>query len=110
MLITFQSKASSDVLMLASHAQELLGAMGKEAEKTEGVFTVEQVEAALAALDHYVSDYDQRHPRAPEENIDPKDDEAPGAAVPMRARAQPLMEMLRRAAEHATFVTWQTQA
>lgn len=110
MLIIFQSKAHSDVLMLASHARELLTAMGQDAEKPEGVFTAEQTAPALAALERYAQDYDQRHPRAPEEDVDTQDDAAPGAAVPMRARAQPLMEMLKQAVASATFITWHTQA
>ncbi len=109
MLVVFQSKAASDVLMLASHAQVLLQAAGKDEQAQQGVFTAEQIPAALRALDHYSRDFDQRHPPAPDEVVDAADDEAPGAAVSMRARAQPLMEMLRLAAEQHTFVTWEVQ-
>lgn len=109
MLLIFQSKASSDFVMLASHAQELLHIAGKDGKATQGVFTAEQISAALAALDQYSRDFDQRHPPAPDEVVDALDDEAPGAAVPMRHRAQPLMEMLRLAAAHNTFVTWDVQ-
>ena len=109
MLIVFQSKAASDFVMLASHAHELLQIAGKAGQAPEGVFTAEQIPAALAALDQYSRDFDQRHPLAPDEVVDDQDDEAPGAAVPMRHRAQPLMEMLRLAAEQNTFVTWYLQ-
>ena len=109
MLVVVQSKAASDFVMLASHAQELLHIAGKDEQATEGVFTAEQIPAALAVLDQYSRDFDQRHPPAPGEVVGKEDDEAPGAAVPMRHRAQPLMEMLRLAAEQGTFVTWHTQ-
>ncbi len=109
MLVVFQSKAASDFVMLASHAQELLQIAGKEGQAESGVFTAEHIPAALAALDQYSRDFDQRHPLAPDEVVDEHDDEAPGAAVPMRNRAQPLMQMLRLAAEQNTFVTWQLQ-
>ena len=109
MLLVFRSKAHSDIRMLASHARELLAAAGKDAASPDGVFTTEQIAPALAALAHYSDDYDQRHPSAPEEDVDDQDDEAPGAAVPMRARAQPLMAMLRAAQEMGTFVTWHQQ-
>ena len=82
MLVVFQSKAASDFVMLISHAQELLQIAGKEGQAESGVFTAEQIPAALAALDQYSRDFDQRHP---------------------------LMQMLRLAAEQNTFVTWQLQ-
>jgi hypothetical protein len=109
MLVKFQSKAASEFVMLASHAQELLQIAGKDGAAPEGVFTAEQIPAALAALDAYSRDFDQRHPLAPEESVAQEDEEAPGAAVPMRNRAQPLMEMLRLSAEQNTFLTWTAQ-
>jgi len=106
MLYTFCSKAGSDVLMLGTHAKEFLRILGKDPEAQDGVFTVEQVGGAWQSLDRYSAEYDRQHPRAQQEDVAAEDDSAPGAAVPMHARALPLIQLLQAANEQKTFVTW----
>jgi hypothetical protein len=106
MLTTFSSKAASDVSMLTAHAQDLLGQMGKADTQGQGIFTPEEIPAAIAALDHFCHDWDAQHPPMPEVEQDPFDDALQRAAIPMRTRAQPVLAMLRAAVERGAFVTW----
>jgi hypothetical protein len=105
MLITFRSKSTAEVLMLSEHAKPLLLAAGKifEGEVPDrGVFTPEQLGAAIAGLNQAISgafppdeDDDDHLPR-----------HAMAQVVTLKQRAYPLLEMFKKAQEEGTSVTW----
>ena len=105
MLITFKSPAAGDVLMLGPNGQQMLTILGKDAKAARGIVTVEQLPAAIAALDAAAAEDRSRANR----NAD-ADDEAPrgmAAAVTLGQRIAPLLELMKYALRDANPVTWE---
>lgn len=100
MIVTFKSKATSDVIMFGEAAHALMKIMGKDAEPT-GILTVEQLPDAIAALQAAI---------AQGKNTERKDDDegkpAMAQNVSVAQRAQPLLEVLERSLKKKTPVTW----
>ena len=64
MLTTFKSAASADVIMFGAAAKALLETLGRDPEATQGIFTVEQLPAAIERLTHAIEqDKARRTPR-----------------------------------------------
>jgi hypothetical protein len=102
-MITFRSEVGPDVMMFDEVAQRMMVLMGKE-HATRGVVTVEQLPAAIAALQQAIAQdrATQRGKPAAEE-----DDEAPAAApVSLAQRAVPLVELLEISLARGKPVTW----
>ena len=111
MLIAFRSKAATEILMMGEHASAVLGFSGKSADTAtapRGTFTVEQLPAAIAALERDVA---EAPVPANAETGTADDDEhaaAPSAApVSLRQRAFPLLDMLRQAQAKGVGVNWE---
>ena len=108
MLTTFKSAASADVIMFGAAAKALLETLGRDPEATQGIFTVEQLPAAIERLTHAIEQDKARreHPA----DTDEADDDAPksGMAAPVSfaQRAWPLLEMLQHARAEGKPVTW----
>ena len=101
MLYEFKSKATGSVVMTGPVAERLLAIVGK-ASGPKGIFTVEQMGPAIAALQAAVE-------REKTEAAAPDDAEAPhdGArAVSLAQRAWPLIDLLRAAQKAEQPVTW----
>lgn len=102
MLYEFKSKATGTVVMTGPVAEQLLAVVGKEAAP-KGIFTVEQMPDAIAALQAAIER---------EKTEGPGDEEAeapaPGSprAVTLAQRAWPLIEMLRDAHRAGQPITW----
>ncbi|CAM4219604.1 DUF1840 family protein [Kerstersia similis] len=107
MLVTFQSKAASDVLMLDKHALEVLQAAGRQvsdADLKRGVFSVEQLPGAIAALEAAIA----AETPAPESEDPDKEPVHPLAqTVHLKQRAFPLLDMLRKARDTEVPVLWE---
>lgn len=107
MLVTFSSKNAADVLMLSHHAQPLLKAAGKDVGSPfpeRGVFTVEQLESAIAGIERAVAEADP----VPDDDADDDLPVPPMArAVGLAQRAFPLLDLLRRARENGDNVMWE---
>jgi hypothetical protein len=107
MLYEFKSKATGTVVMTGPVAERLLAIVGKSAGAT-GIFTVEQMGAALDALQAAI-DRDRAESGAAEAAAETDADER-GADVPpvvsLAQRAWPLMDMLRAARAADQVVTW----
>jgi hypothetical protein len=103
MLYEFKSKATGPVVMTGPVAERLLAIVGK-APGPRGIFTVEQMGPAIAALQAAVEREKAESGGADEdENGRPADGPR---AVSLAQRAWPLVDMLR-AAQHAEQpVTW----
>ena len=94
-LITFRSRAASQILMQSDTARQLLDIIGKPLEE-RGVISAGQVDDALARLQQAVD----LSPAAA------ADDAAGQVHVGLRQRAFPLLQMLRAASKRQMDVTW----
>ncbi|MBH9553912.1 DUF1840 domain-containing protein [Inhella gelatinilytica] len=108
MLIRFSSKADADVLMLASHAQEVLTALGRPFA-TQGIFLVEQIPVALASA---TATLDDSQPLAPTAAVVATEvvedsDAISDAGVSLRQRLWPVQTLLQRALAAGQAVQWQ---
>jgi hypothetical protein len=103
MLYEFKSKATGPVVMTGPVAERLLAIVGK-APGPRGIFTVEQMGPAIAALQAAVEREKAESGGADEDENGPPADGP--RAVSLAQRAWPLIDMLR-AAQHAEQpVTW----
>lgn len=112
MLYRFKSQATADLVMLNDTGEQVLAAMGKTVAP-QGVITVAQIPAALAALAQAVADSEATpataataaHAAAAEDNTDA--DEAPIAdTVRLRQRVAPLAAMLKESLAAGKDVVW----
>lgn len=103
MLITFKSKASSDVVMLGESGKEMLGLLGKNADDSKGIVSVDQLPAAIIALQQAIAaDKALPPPMASPEGT--QDD--PEIGVRLYQRALPVLELMERSLQEETYVTW----
>lgn len=111
MLITFKSKAASEVLMYKDHAKRILDLLGKEAAR--GVITAAEAGKAVEVLEreiaesriHPVTEDVERDVVAHFDDTDDKEHEEM-EAVSFGTRAYPLLEMLRAARNGGHDVVW----
>jgi cyclopropane-fatty-acyl-phospholipid synthase len=103
MIYKFKSQAAADVIMLASNGEQMLGIIGKPANP-QGVITVEQMPAAIAALQAAILVHEQA------EAIRVKDPsrrvEVDGDSVRLRDRAAPFIALLTLSAAAGKDVVW----
>ena len=106
MIYEFKSQATGTVVMTREVAEMLLDIIGKQPGPT-GIITVEQMPAALARLQDYVPEGEERgnSTATPADDADPDnaDEEPP---VPLKTRAYPLIEMIREAHKGGKDITW----
>ena len=109
MLYKFKSKAGADVIMTGPHGDALLKQAGRE-PAAQGIFTPEQLPQAIASIEAAIAaDEAARRPADDSEPATPEaSNEAPraGDRVSLRARAWPLLELLRRAQAAGHPLTW----
>jgi len=103
MLITFRSKAYSDVMMFGDIAINLLKFMGHSAT-VPGAIAAKDIPAALQQLKSAVAA--KKSTAAPDTSTDDDNDESSGDAVSLANRALPLIQLLTAAAESKCDVMW----
>lgn len=103
MLYKFKSQAEGDVLMLEANGEQMLGIIGRQ-PSAQGVITVEQIPAAIAALEAAIITHEAAESRTAQhagtELV------ATGDSVRLRARATPFIELLRNSALAGKDVVW----
>jgi hypothetical protein len=104
MLITFKSSAAGDVIMLEENGKELLGALGRDPGDAKGIFTVEQLPAALATLNAAIV-ADKAGDGKQSDHSD-QGESGLGGVVRLSQRAFPLLEMLQLSLKEQAPVTW----
>ena len=92
MLYKFKSKETGDLIMLEPDAKRLLKIMGRE-EQVKGIFLVDQLQAAIDALDNAIKQEES------DGSLDPK-------LVSLRQRAQPMLKMLQTCLAKSADVVW----
>lgn len=109
MLIIFKSRATGDVIMFGKVAKKLLEIAGKDPQEPKGIFTVEQLPAAIAAL-QAAADADRVVARAEREALEKADDPESMAEdrdrVSLFQRAAPLLELMQYSLKDGVPVVW----
>lgn len=106
MLYRFKSQATADVVMLEANARQLFDITGKAPTRT-GIFTVEQMPAAIAALEAAIRHEAQQGPHHGDA-LAAEEHEADAAVqhVALHQRAAPLIDMLKRSHAEGKDVVW----
>lgn len=109
MLVVFTSKAAAEVLMFSKHALPILKAAGKpytDELPERGVITYDQMDAAIAGIEHAISG--DTEPAFPDEHDHIASDIHPiSQSVSFRRRAWPLLAMLKLSREQKNDVMWE---
>ncbi|WP_018604560.1 DUF1840 domain-containing protein [Uliginosibacterium gangwonense] len=109
MLITFYSNADADVIMFGEVGRAMLAVLGKDPQARDGIVTVEQLPAALAALQAAIdADHRERSHRAVAAIDTEEEDEhaARNSIISFAQRAYPLLTMLQYSIREKAAVTW----
>lgn len=113
MLYKFKSRATADLILLDAQGRRLLQILGKE-PATQGIITVAQIPAAIAALEAAVAheesgaDPETNAPAADGSQDDTAEDGQRGGRVTLRQRTVPFIDMLQRSAAEDADVVWGT--
>ena len=108
MLYEFKSRATGTVVMTGPVAEQVLAIVGK-APGPQGIFTVEQMGPAIAALQAAVErERTEREsdPRDADRHRDDEDEADRTPSISLAQRAWPLMDMVRAARAADQVVTW----
>lgn len=105
MLYKFKSAVAGDVIMVGPHGDELLRILGRE-PGPQGIVTVEQAPAAIAAIEAAIAAEEAAFVAAESaaraEGLEPP--ARPG--VSLRQRSWPMLELLRQAHRGERPVVW----
>ena len=105
MLYKFKSAAAAEVVMLQPNAETLLKIIGK-APGPQGIITVEQIPAALAALRQAI-EAQRRAGQSPAIDDDEQDeDDSSKDGISLERRAAPFIDLLERSAAEGQHVVW----
>ena len=105
MLVTFQSKATPDVVMLRDLAGYLLGAIGKRLGE-RGVIVHDEMPAAIARLEATLDD-DAKTAEEHGPNFHTTVADSPlRTATGLRQRALPFLDMLRQVQRQDEDILW----
>lgn len=108
MIYEFKSRVTGTVVMNQDAAEWILGVIGKQ-PGPQGIITVDQMPAAIAALREAVEQDKQAIREARRESTGQEEEDepdAPGAVVSRAQRAWPFIEMLVAAQQGGREVTW----
>ncbi|RZI78061.1 MAG: DUF1840 domain-containing protein [Variovorax sp.] len=105
MLYRFKSQATADVVMLEANARQLLDIMGKSASP-KGIITVDQMPAAIAALETAVRNEGANAHNHDSLAVEGHAEDAERQHVGLHQRAAPLIHMLKDALSDSKDVVW----
>lgn len=105
MLYKFKSKAAGDVIMLEPNGRRVLEIIGKE-PGPQGIIQPQEMGFAVQALQQAIAEEEAQQQAAIEEaraqGLEPPQFEG----VPLRQRAVPFIDLLRRSAAAGKEVVW----
>jgi len=105
MLYRFKSQASADIVMLEANARQLLDIMGK-AGGPKGIITVDQIPAALAALEAAVRNEGANQHNHDAFAVEGHAEDAERQHVGLHQRAAPMIHMLKDSLSDKKDVVW----
>lgn len=104
MLYKFKSKDAADVIMLGPNGDHVLRLLGRE-PAPKGIIEPADMPAAIATLERAVADDEADSQRRRDEAED-AGEAAPQAAVTLRQRVWPLVEMMRQCHRDGQPIVW----
>ncbi|GAA4357062.1 DUF1840 domain-containing protein [Variovorax defluvii] len=107
MLYEFKSRAAPPFKMLETHARQLFDVIGKTPTR-QGVITVDQMPAAIAALEAAIAREGQNAHNYDDYAVEGHDENAEKQHVGLHQRAVPLLHMLKASLSDGKDVTWGT--
>ena len=105
MLYRFKSQATADVVMLEANARQLLDIIGKSAGP-KGIITVDQIPAAVAALEAAVRSEGANSHNHDTHAVEGHAEDAERQHVGLHQRASPLIHMLKDSQADGKDVVW----
>ncbi|CAN5910768.1 hypothetical protein BH11PSE13_BH11PSE13_08280 [soil metagenome] len=106
MLYRFKSRAAPDFVMLEVHARQLFEVIGKT-PSPKGVITVEQIPAAIAALQAAMKTESGNAHNNDNFAVEAHAADAEAQHVGLSQRASPLLHMLKDSLAESKDVTWE---
>ena len=106
MLYRFQSRAGPPFVMLETHARQLFEILGRPPAR-QGVITVEQIPAAISALEAAMEREGRNVHNADDYAVEGHDAEAEKQHITLRQRGAPLLHMLKQSLADNKNVTWE---
>ena len=108
MLYKFKSRATADLIMLEANGRQVLEVIGKSPDDEHGIITVDQIPAAIAALEAAAQEDAAKRSAKPEDEAEGQDDAAATNqdSVGLSQRIAPFVDMLRRSAAEGKEVVW----
>lgn len=109
MLYKFKSKNTGDIIMLQANGQQLLEIIGKattESVPEKGIILPEQIPAALSALQAAIVQEEADRAEAVAQALAKHEAVPHFAAIALRMRAQPFIQMLERCQKDGDEVVW----
>jgi cyclopropane-fatty-acyl-phospholipid synthase len=103
MIYKFKSQADGDVIMLEPSGDQMLTIIGR-VPSVQGIVTVAQIPAAIAALEAAVISNEDADSRAPDSVA--TEQATGGDGVRLRARAGPFIDLLTNSAKAGKDVVW----
>jgi cyclopropane-fatty-acyl-phospholipid synthase len=103
MIYKFKSQAAADVIMRAPNGDQMLSIVGKE-PTAQGIITVAQVPAAIAALELAIEVHEAAEARRRENPGQVV--EVEGDSIMLRYRAAPFIDLLKTSAQAGKDVVW----
>jgi hypothetical protein len=104
MLYKFKSRDAADVIMLGPNGDHVLRLLGRE-PAPKGIIEPADMPAAIATLERAVVDDEADSQRRRDEAED-AGEAAPQAAVTLRQRVWPLVEMMRQCHRDGQPIVW----
>jgi cyclopropane-fatty-acyl-phospholipid synthase len=103
MIYKFKSQADADVIMLESNGDQMLSIIGRETS-VRGIVTVAQIPADNSALEAAAITHEAAESRTAGQAT--MELEVGGDSARLRARTEPLVELLRNSARAGKDVVW----
>jgi cyclopropane-fatty-acyl-phospholipid synthase len=103
MIYKFKSQAAAEVIMLQANGEQMLSIIGKE-PSVQGIVTVDQIPAAIAALEAAIEVHEAavaKRREHPELVV-----EVEGDSVRLRDRAAPFIDLLKTSAQAGKDIVW----
>jgi hypothetical protein len=109
MLYKFKSKNTGDIIMLQASGQQVLQIIGKASDGNaaeKGIILPEQMPAAISALQAAVVQEEADRAAAMAEALANNEPVPHFAAIALRQRTQPFIQMLQRCQQDGDEVVW----
>jgi hypothetical protein len=105
MIYKFKSQAAGDVIMMGDSGDQVLQVIGRT-PAAKGIIERAAMPAAIAAIEQAVADDESARRQAEQEAAAEGKTLSPRAAVTLRQRAWPLVEMMKRSFAEGADIVW----